>query len=231
MREAARSVELVTLQFEGGVTDFNRVFNAQSTLVTQQDQLAVAGNIALQAVAVYRALGGGWLHFLAGGGLPAGQVMQTEPLPPATLEEVPVGRRRLLRIEGRCRRQPADQGSLPSREIVSEEAGIDFSRRSNAKAGHRLRRRLATAGGSGGPGASRAGWSRSRPFGSRSGRRRPPTRSPGQSPARHRLGVPFRPAACRSYLAVPRLGSNSSARFKWQAARRGAPSAAGKRPG
>ncbi len=92
VREAARSVELVTLQFEGGVTDFNRVFNAQSTLVTQQDQLAVArGNIALQLIAVYRALGGGWPHFLAGGGLPGGPTAPPELLPPTAVEEIPAG--------------------------------------------------------------------------------------------------------------------------------------------
>ena len=58
VREADRSVELVILQFEGGLTDFNRVFNAQSTLVTQQDQLATArGNVALNLVQLYRAMG------------------------------------------------------------------------------------------------------------------------------------------------------------------------------
>jgi NodT family efflux transporter outer membrane factor (OMF) lipoprotein len=70
VREADRSVELVVLQFQGGVTDFNRVFNAQSTLVAQQDQLAVArGNIDLNLIQVYRALGGGWQHFFRGHGL------------------------------------------------------------------------------------------------------------------------------------------------------------------
>ena len=41
--------------------DFNRVFNLETTQVQQQDQLAVAqGNIALNLIAVYRSLGGGW---------------------------------------------------------------------------------------------------------------------------------------------------------------------------
>jgi hypothetical protein len=88
--EARRAVELVLLQYQGGVTDFNRVFNAQSTLVTQQDQLAVTeGDIALRLIDVYRSLGGGWRYFLGAPeppqieGAPAGAAQ-----PPA--EEVPL---------------------------------------------------------------------------------------------------------------------------------------------
>ena len=88
--EAERSVELVILQFEGGVTDFNRVFNAQSTLVTQQDQLATArGNIALNLIQVYRALGGGWEYFIHGGGMPHAPAIERVPAPDAA-EEVPL---------------------------------------------------------------------------------------------------------------------------------------------
>ncbi|HEX4129849.1 MAG TPA: efflux transporter outer membrane subunit [Pirellulales bacterium] len=65
--EAERFVELVDLQYQAGVVDFNRVFNAQSTLVTVQDQLATArGNIALNLIQTYRALGGGWECFACG---------------------------------------------------------------------------------------------------------------------------------------------------------------------
>jgi NodT family efflux transporter outer membrane factor (OMF) lipoprotein len=72
VREAQRSVDLVVLQFEGGVTDFNRVFNTQTTLVNLQDQLAVTrGNIALNLIQLYKALGGGWLCFCDSQGLPA----------------------------------------------------------------------------------------------------------------------------------------------------------------
>ena len=71
VRDAERSVELVLIQFEGGVTDFNRVFNTQSVLVSQQDQLASSrGQIALNLIRVYKALGGGWQHFACGGGMP-----------------------------------------------------------------------------------------------------------------------------------------------------------------
>ncbi|MBS0204582.1 MAG: efflux transporter outer membrane subunit [Planctomycetes bacterium] len=69
--QAERSVELVVKQFEGGITDFNRVFTTQAQLVTQQDQLATArGNIALNLIQVYRAMGGGWESIAEGHGMP-----------------------------------------------------------------------------------------------------------------------------------------------------------------
>ena len=41
--------------------DFNRVYTTQAALVTQQDQQTEAqASIALNLIAVYRALGGGW---------------------------------------------------------------------------------------------------------------------------------------------------------------------------
>jgi NodT family efflux transporter outer membrane factor (OMF) lipoprotein len=64
VKEAEDSVELVMAQYKGGIVDFNRVYTVQSQLLTQQDQLAIArGNIALNLIAVYRALGGGWTVF------------------------------------------------------------------------------------------------------------------------------------------------------------------------
>ncbi|HTU91493.1 MAG TPA: efflux transporter outer membrane subunit, partial [Gemmataceae bacterium] len=48
-------------QFRVGTIPFNTVFNLETTQVQQQDQLVVAqGNIALNLISVYRALGGGW---------------------------------------------------------------------------------------------------------------------------------------------------------------------------
>lgn len=59
--EAQKSVEQAMAQYEGGLTDFNRVAVLQERLVQRQDQLAQAqGDIALALVRVYRALGGGW---------------------------------------------------------------------------------------------------------------------------------------------------------------------------
>jgi NodT family efflux transporter outer membrane factor (OMF) lipoprotein len=93
VRDAERSVELVLIQFKGGVVDFNRVYNTQSTLVTQQDQLAVArGEIALNLVRAYKALGGGWQHFFAGNGFPPVTSTTVETLPvvePPHVEELP----------------------------------------------------------------------------------------------------------------------------------------------
>lgn len=67
VRAAERSVELVVEQYKGGTADFNRVYNTQALLVNQQDQLATArGNIAINLISVYRALGGGWEYFSQG---------------------------------------------------------------------------------------------------------------------------------------------------------------------
>lgn len=69
--DTRRSVELVVTQFDGGITDFNRVYTTQSQLVQQQDQLASAqGSIAMSLIHVYRSLGGGWEAFFAGDGMP-----------------------------------------------------------------------------------------------------------------------------------------------------------------
>ena len=78
------------LQFEGGVTDFNRVFNAQSTLVVQQDQLAQAqGDIALRLVDVYRGAEGGWRYFM-GGQMPQVQPQENvQPMTPAEIVPAP----------------------------------------------------------------------------------------------------------------------------------------------
>lgn len=64
VQAAERSAELVLIQYREGSVDFNRVYNVQSSLVTQRDQLAVAqGNIVLQMIRAYQALGGGWESF------------------------------------------------------------------------------------------------------------------------------------------------------------------------
>jgi NodT family efflux transporter outer membrane factor (OMF) lipoprotein len=61
VKAATAATALGLQQYRTGVIDFNRVFNLETTQVQQQDQLAVAaGNIALNLVDVYRALGGGW---------------------------------------------------------------------------------------------------------------------------------------------------------------------------
>lgn len=89
VREAQRSVELVTLQYRGGIVDFNRVFTTQQLLVQQQDQLASAlGNISLNLVQVYRSLGGGWEYFTHGQDRQAAACPL--PAPPSTTPAEPV---------------------------------------------------------------------------------------------------------------------------------------------
>ena len=61
VKAATAATQLGVQQYRTGIIDFNRVFNLETTQVQQQDQLAIAaGNIALNLVNVYRALGGGW---------------------------------------------------------------------------------------------------------------------------------------------------------------------------
>jgi NodT family efflux transporter outer membrane factor (OMF) lipoprotein len=59
--EAEGAMELVQAQYAQGLVDFNRVLTAQTQLVSLRDGLAASrGNIAMSAIAAYRALGGGW---------------------------------------------------------------------------------------------------------------------------------------------------------------------------
>jgi outer membrane protein TolC len=61
VKAATAATQLGVQQYRTGVIDFHRVFNLETTQVQQQDRLAVAeGDIALNLVNVYRALGGGW---------------------------------------------------------------------------------------------------------------------------------------------------------------------------
>lgn len=58
---ARHSLELATLQYRQGITDFTTVLTAQQDLLNEQDSLAVTlGDISNNLVGVYRALGGGW---------------------------------------------------------------------------------------------------------------------------------------------------------------------------
>lgn len=56
-----RAAELARLRFEGGVSDFLQVLDAERTLLEAQDRLAASRTAATTAlVAVYKALAGGW---------------------------------------------------------------------------------------------------------------------------------------------------------------------------
>jgi NodT family efflux transporter outer membrane factor (OMF) lipoprotein len=58
---AEQSVSLVRDQYEAGKTDFNRVLTVERELFQQQDRLATSqGEVSLNLVLLYKALGGGW---------------------------------------------------------------------------------------------------------------------------------------------------------------------------
>ncbi len=59
--ESERSVRLVQEQYTSGLTDFQNVLDMQRTLWMQQDRLAAGrGEIILDLIRLYKALGGGW---------------------------------------------------------------------------------------------------------------------------------------------------------------------------
>ena len=58
---AKRSTEIANIQYREGSVDFQRVIDTERTLVAQQDLWTSArGDIALNLIAMYKALGGGW---------------------------------------------------------------------------------------------------------------------------------------------------------------------------
>ncbi|WP_462269223.1 efflux RND transporter permease subunit [Desulfobacter sp.] len=63
--EAARAAEeLARDQYRNGLADFNNVLDAQRSLLSFQEQLAVSeGTVSRNAVRLYKALGGGWRSF------------------------------------------------------------------------------------------------------------------------------------------------------------------------
>lgn len=61
VESAERAVELSLIQYREGAVDYQRVLDSQQTLLEQQDQYTNAqGNVVLNLVATYKALGGGW---------------------------------------------------------------------------------------------------------------------------------------------------------------------------
>jgi NodT family efflux transporter outer membrane factor (OMF) lipoprotein len=58
---AKRSVELALVQYREGATDFQRVLDAQRSLLQEQNSVAqTTSSVATNLVALYKALGGGW---------------------------------------------------------------------------------------------------------------------------------------------------------------------------
>ncbi|HIF00819.1 MAG TPA: efflux transporter outer membrane subunit [Planctomycetes bacterium] len=88
------SVKLALIQYREGAVDFNRVFNLQTILVQQQDDLATAeAEITLSLIRTYKALGGGWqIRFGRGASGGAGQAQAVPVLaPPEVLDADEVG--------------------------------------------------------------------------------------------------------------------------------------------
>jgi NodT family efflux transporter outer membrane factor (OMF) lipoprotein len=86
---ASAATQLSLEQYRTGIVPFNTVFNLETTQVQQQDQLAlVRGNIAINLIEVYRAVGGGWELRLSRDGAmtSANGAPQIERLPPPTPE-------------------------------------------------------------------------------------------------------------------------------------------------
>lgn len=89
---AERTVQISIDQYRDGVIDFTPVVLFESTLASQQDSFTVArASIALNLIATYRALGGGWeMRLMREGAVPAalppqaGSPAGVEPLPPPT---------------------------------------------------------------------------------------------------------------------------------------------------
>ncbi len=58
---AKRSTDLSLYQYSEGLVDYQRVLDSQRTLVTSQQVLVdTTGNIAINLIALYKAVGGGW---------------------------------------------------------------------------------------------------------------------------------------------------------------------------
>jgi multidrug efflux system outer membrane protein len=61
VKAAQRSLEIATLQYREGLTDFQRVLDSQRALFTAQENLVNSrGNLTQNLVSLYKAMGGGW---------------------------------------------------------------------------------------------------------------------------------------------------------------------------
>jgi NodT family efflux transporter outer membrane factor (OMF) lipoprotein len=61
VQAAKRSLDIATIQYREGLVDFQRVLDSQRTLFSQQERLVTnRGNVTLNLIALYKAMGGGW---------------------------------------------------------------------------------------------------------------------------------------------------------------------------
>jgi outer membrane protein TolC len=89
---AERTVQISVDQYRDGSIDFTPVVLFESTLASQQDSFTVArASIALNLIATYRALGGGWeMRLRDAGGNPVVPAIPPEASPPSHAEPVPL---------------------------------------------------------------------------------------------------------------------------------------------
>lgn len=74
--DAKRAVEVASVQYRAGAVDYQRVLDTQQFLVQQQDRLTLTrGDVLLNLIAAFKALGGGW------------QIRQGQRVLPAEIEE------------------------------------------------------------------------------------------------------------------------------------------------
>ncbi len=95
VKAAKRAVELSLIQYRDGAVDYSRVLNAQQSLVQETDRLTQSrGDVPINLIALYRALGGGW-EVRLGKGFVSEETLQTMKsrtnwgnlLPPRNLPE------------------------------------------------------------------------------------------------------------------------------------------------
>ena len=61
VKAAQRSLDIATLQYREGLTDFQRVLDSQRVLFSQQELLVTSrGSLTQNLIALYKAMGGGW---------------------------------------------------------------------------------------------------------------------------------------------------------------------------
>ena len=61
VKAARRSLDIATIQYREGLTDFQRVLDSQQVLFSQQERLVISrGDLTQNLIALYKAMGGGW---------------------------------------------------------------------------------------------------------------------------------------------------------------------------
>jgi outer membrane protein TolC len=84
--QEVRALEIGLRLYEQGIVDYQRVLDSQRATVLQQDTLAQSrGQVALNLVSVYKALGGGWTMHLEPGAYvePRRSAVRTDTPPPS----------------------------------------------------------------------------------------------------------------------------------------------------